>query len=72
MKKIFGILAVAALVMGLSACNPETYKKINYLQDVTQDTSMPMKVNKGIIIQPQDQLSIVVTSRNTMTSALKL
>ena len=64
MKKIFGILAVAALVMGLSACNPETYKKINYLQDVTQDTSMPMKVNKGIIIQPQDQLSIIVTSRD--------
>ena len=62
MKKIFGILAVAALVMGLSACNPETYKKINYLQDVTQDTSMPMKVNKGIIIQPQDQLSIIVSS----------
>ena len=64
MKKIFGILAAAALVLGLAACNPETYKKINYLQDVTQDTSMPMKVNKGIIIQPQDQLSIVVTSRD--------
>ena len=25
---------------------------------------MTMKVNKGIIIQPQDQLSIVVTSRD--------
>ena len=73
MKKIFGILAVAALVMGLSACNPETYKKINYLQDVTDNTSMSMKVNRGIIIQPQDQLSIIVTSRDPkMATAFNL
>ena len=53
-----------ALLLGLVSCNPETYKKINYLQDVQDNTSMSMKVNRGIIIQPQDQLSIIVTSRD--------
>ena len=64
MKKILGILSAAALLLGLASCNPETYKKINYLQDVSDNTSMSMKVNRGIIIQPQDQLSIIVTSRD--------
>ena len=64
MKKILQTLSVLAVLCGLASCNPETYKKINYLQDVKQDTTMTMKVNKGIIIQPQDQLSIIVTSRD--------
>ena len=64
MKKILQTLAALAVLCGLASCNPETYKKINYLQDVKQDTTMTMKVNKGIIIQPQDQLSIIVTSRD--------
>ena len=62
MKKIVETLCLAAVLCGLVSCNPETYKKINYLQDVKQDTTMTMKVNKGIIIQPQDQLSIIVSS----------
>ena len=53
---------MSALLCGLVSCNPETYKKINYLQDINENTSMTMKVNKGIIIQPQDQLSIIVSS----------
>ena len=64
MKKILFAMSVAAVLAGLVSCNPETYKKINYLQDVNGDTTMTMKVNKGIIIQPQDQLSIIVTSRD--------
>ena len=64
MKRIFQTLSFLAVLCGLASCNPETYKKINYLQDVKQDTTMTMKVNKGIIIQPQDQLSIIVTSRD--------
>ncbi len=64
MKKIARILCSATLLLGLFSCNPQTYKKINYLQDVNWDTSMSMKENKGIIIQPQDQLSIIVTSRD--------
>ena len=62
MKKILFALSTAAVLAGLVSCNPETYKKINYLQDVNGDTTMTMKVNKGIIIQPQDQLSIIVSS----------
>ena len=64
MKRILQSVTVLAVLIGLASCNPETYKKINYLQDVKQDTTMTMKVNKGIIIQPQDQLSIIVTSRD--------
>ena len=64
MKKTLLIAALAAAVAALVSCNPETYKKINYLQDVRRDTTMTMKVNNGIIIQPQDQLSIIVTSRD--------
>ena len=64
MKKILKSLTLAAVLLGLVSCNPETYKKINYLQDINGDTSMSMKVNRGIIIQPQDQLSIIVTSRD--------
>ena len=64
MKKILEILTAAALVLGLASCNPQTYKKINYLQDVSNNMSMSMNVNRGIIIQPQDQLSIIVTSRD--------
>ena len=73
MKKILGFLTAAALVLGLASCNPETYKKINYLQDVSDNMSMSMKVNRGIIIQPQDQLSIIVTSRDPkMATAFNL
>ncbi len=64
MEKIFRFLTFSAILLGLVSCNPETYKKINYLQDIQGDTSMSMKVNRGIIIQPQDQLSIIVTSRD--------
>jgi len=64
MRKIFIIAAAAVLALSVVSCNPQTYRKINYLQDVKRDTTMAMKVNRGIIIQPQDQLSIIVTSRD--------
>ena len=64
MKNILRLTLAAAIAMAFASCNPETYKKINYLQDINEDTSMSMTVNKGIIIQPQDQLSIIVTSRD--------
>ena len=64
MKNILRMTLAAAIAMAFVSCNPETYKKINYLQDINEDTSMSMTVNKGIIIQPQDQLSIIVTSRD--------
>ena len=63
MKKLNGILCAAAAVLLMASCNPKTYKQINYIQDVERDTTMTMGVNQGIVIQPQDQLSIVVSSR---------
>ena len=64
MKNIFRITLAVAFAAALVSCSSQTYKKINYLQDIEGDTSMSMKINKGIIIQPQDQLSIIVTSRD--------
>ena len=69
MKRIYQTLAALAVFVGLLSCNPETYKKINYLQDVKSDTTMTMKVNKGVIIQPQDQLSIIVSSLDPKLSS---
>ena len=64
MKKIIEIVFAAAVFCCVASCSSETYKKINYLQDVNDETSMSMVINKGIIIQPQDQLSIIVNSRD--------
>jgi len=65
MKKILHAFSAVAVLFGLVSCNPQTYRKINYLQDVESTVTKPMLViNDGIIIQPQDQLSIIVTSRD--------
>lgn len=69
MKKIIEIVFAAAVLCCVASCSSETYKKINYLQDVNDETSMSMVVNKGIIIQPQDQLSIIVNSRDPKMAA---
>lgn len=59
----FRTLAFAALVMLFASCS--TYKKINYLQDAQVDTAIAMAASRGIVIQPQDMISIVVSSRNS-------
>ena len=62
MKSILKSVLLATLVAAAAACSPNTWQNINYLQDVQDNTTMPMTVNTGIIIQPQDQLSIIVSS----------
>ena len=69
MKNILKSVLLAAIVAAAAACSPNTWKNINYLQDVQDDTTMNMAINKGIIIEPQDQLSIIVSSRNTALAA---
>ena len=64
MKKNFLFVLAAAVCMLAASCSTTTWKNINYLQDIQSDTTMSMAVNKGIIIQPQDQLSILVTCSN--------
>ena len=63
MKQLLGMISAMAALLLLASCNPKTYKQINYLQDIQKDTLMAMGINQGIVIQPQDQLSIVVSSR---------
>ena len=69
MKKFFILTALAAAAFSLFSCKSTTYKKINYLQDISGDTTMTMAATKGIVIQPKDQLSIVVSSRTPALAA---
>lgn len=63
------LLAITAAVMLAAGCSTTTYMQVDYLQDLNRETTLEMKENKGIVIQPQDQLSIVVSSRNPELSA---
>jgi len=67
--KLKRLLAITAFVVMAAGCSTTTYQQIDYLQDLTQEASLEMKENKGIVIQPQDQLSIIVSSRNPELSA---
>ena len=66
-KQLALIAAAAAL---LAACSPNTYQNINYLQDITGDTTMTLKQSTGIIVQPQDMISIVVSCREPQLAAM--
>lgn len=67
--KLNRFLAIAAVIVLAAACSPKTYRQIDYLQDIDADSSLDMKENLGILIQPQDQLSIIVSSRNPELAA---
>ena len=69
MKKYLILAAIVAAAFSLFSCKSSTYKKINYLQDVSGDTTMTMAATKGIVIQHKDQLSIVVSSRTPALAA---
>lgn len=56
------IPAVAFLALTVS-CS-QTYKKINYLQNVEPGEVLEMEENHGIHIQPMDMVSIVVSCHN--------
>ena len=62
-------MAITAIVALAAGCSTTTYQQIDYLQDITRNETLDMKENAGIVIQPQDQLSIVVSSRNPELSA---
>ena len=67
MNKFFRICVFAALVASAASCN--TWKKINYLQDIEETTTMTMVDHQGIVIQPKDQISIIVSSRSPEVAA---
>ncbi len=64
-KTYFRLLLLVVLAVGAASCGRKTYKNIAYLQDVEEDMSLPMAVNRGIVIQPQDKISIVVSTTNS-------
>ena len=67
-KKNFFILAILAIILGVTSCKaPED---IVYLQDVGNDQRLEVADLSMIRIRPGDQLSIVVSSRNPELSAI--
>ncbi len=54
-------MAVVSAVLVATSCS--TYKNIAYFQDKILDNPQEMDRNAGIIIEPKDMLSIVVSSR---------
>ena len=65
------MLAAAAVIAAAVACSgTRTSRNINYMQDVKRDTVMTMTSGEGILVQPKDMISIVVTSRTPELSAM--
>ena len=62
MNRVFVILLCGAL----AACNPS--KNVVYLQDAADKTTETIPVYQGIVIQPKDILSIVVSSPDPVLS----
>ncbi len=69
-KTCFKLLLLTVLAVGAASCGHRTYKNIAYFQDVEEETSLPMEVNRGIVIQPQDRISIVVSARDPELAAM--
>ena len=67
--RLIKLLAITAAVVLAAGCSTTTYMQVDYLQDLNRETTLEMKENKGIVIQPMDQLSIIVSSRNPELSA---
>ena len=70
LKTHFKLLLLAVLAVGAASCGHKTYENIAYFQDVEEDMSLPMDVNRGIVIQPQDKISIVVSARDPELAAM--
>lgn len=64
MKNTIFKLGILLSLLVVSAASCSTYKKINYIQDAQLDTALTMIANQGILIQPMDMISIVVSSRD--------
>ena len=66
----FWKVCLCAVLVAVSLVSCKTYKKVNYIQDVVVDVPEAIEVNQGIVIQPQDMLSIVVTSKSPELAAM--
>ena len=59
---IKAFILVAAVLFVAQSCS--TYRNINYMQDLQADKETKIEINKGILIQPKDLISIIVSSRS--------
>lgn len=66
--RLLSIMAAAVLL--LSSCGSRTSRNINYLQEAQKDTTVAMRPEEGILVQPKDMISIVVSSRSPELSAM--
>lgn len=64
------VVIMTAVMLLLGSCGKRTYRNINYLQEAQKDTAMTMKSEIGILVQPKDMISIVVSSRNPELAAM--
>lgn len=59
---IKAFILVAVVLFVAQSCS--TYRNINYMQDLQADKETKIEINKGILIQPKDLISIIVSSRS--------
>lgn len=70
-KTLVHLCAGIAVILAVISCGAsKTSQNINYMQDVKKDTVMSMVPGEGILVQPKDMISIVVSSRNPELSAM--
>ncbi|MGN1046422.1 MAG: polysaccharide biosynthesis/export family protein [Candidatus Cryptobacteroides sp.] len=62
-SSVINRFCVAAVAL-MTALSCSTYKNINYMQDLEANKETKMEINKGILIQPKDLISIIVSSRS--------
>ena len=67
-KRFLSFCMLAAAVISLGSC--ATYKNITYFQDRIVDHPEQIDQQAGILIQPKDMLSIVVSSKNPQAVAI--
>lgn len=65
-KRLFPALASVALLLGSCA----TPKNIEYFQGMSDDTALRPSSSKTITLQPMDQVSIIVNSRDPQITSL--
>lgn len=66
MKKY--ILLLLTLLLGFTSCN--TSKKILYFQDITVNRPETIQGARDITVQPKDQISIIISSKDPQLAAL--
>lgn len=68
MKQILKVVSAVLCLVAMSSC--KTQEKMLYFQDVEANVSETIKGEKDIKLQPKDQISIIVNSKDPQLAAL--